>query len=76
MKAIVTVKIEVEKTGGEGKMCGVCPAKADTFCTDVEGKHHSLLIEVDTNERNPLEKVREVVREKFEHITRIEVIED
>jgi len=70
MRAIVTVKIEVEKMT-PGKRIGVCPLPSTDFCTDVDGKHHSFLCEGES-----VDRILREVGKKYEHITRLEVIVD
>ncbi len=68
MKAIVTVKIEVEKIHSS-KELGDCPIRPNTFCTDSEGKHHSVVIE-----GSDFQEIQETAEILYEHITRIEII--
>lgn len=79
MRAIVTVKFdgikpEFDESGKVQKVSGVCPIKyefVETYCTDVYGKHHSYI-----ERGNDLADIERKAKEKFGHVTRIEVIDE
>lgn len=79
MRAIVTVKFdgirpEFDENGKIQKVSGVCPIKyplTTTYCTDVYGKHHSYI-----ENGNDLADIKRKAKEKFGHVTRIEVIDE
>jgi len=71
MKAIVTVKLPWNpQHNPHRKVIGLCPV-SKAICTDVTGQHHSY-IESGKN----LEAIKQKAKEKYEHITRIEVVEE
>lgn len=69
MKAIVTVKFPQNPNHDpRRKKVGRCPVSK--LCTDVTGSHHSLIMEGAT-----VEDIEQKARERFGHVTRVEVIE-
>ena len=71
--AIVTFKLKIEKTQ-HVKMKGLCPLKGNTDFTDLEGAHHSMIVEGDTRQEIHNLAARMVDSYNYEHITRIETL--
>jgi len=71
MKVIVTVKLAWNpQHDPRRKITGLCPV-SKTICTDVTGQHHSYI-----ESGESLEAIKQKVKEKYEHVTRIEVVEE
>lgn len=71
MRAIVTVKLSRNpKHDTRNKKTGQCPLDINVYCTDVTGSHHSY---IETG--RCLAEIYQKAREKYNHITRIEIIE-
>lgn len=73
MKAIVTVKLPRNpRHDPRNKKSGVCPISKiigrRIWCTDITGSHHSY-VETGVNKGD----IEEKAKEKFKHITRLEV---
>ena len=73
MKAIVTVRFPRNpKHNPINKRTGKCPLFSHDItqlCTDITGEHHSYI-----QKGESLEDIRKRAEEKFNHITRIEII--
>ncbi len=70
MKAIVTIKLKKNLNHNpNNKKTGKCPI-TNNECTDITGEHHSY---IETG--NSLKEIEMKAKNKWGHITRIEVIE-
>lgn len=78
MKAIVTVKlVKNPKHNPHWKVEGICPVSINfkmCYCTDILGEHHSILVDMSTNSITEIENY--VKSKGYNHITRVEIVED
>ena len=72
MKSIVTIKIKGKKKEKQ-KRSGACPLYPFYYCSDVNGEHHSIIIQ--TKIFQEIIPYIKIIYGNNVHITRIEVIE-
>ena len=70
MRAIITIKLKRNSNHNpKDKKKGKCPIINNEFCSDITGEHHSY---IETG--NSLKEIESKAKNKYSHITRIELI--